>query len=220
MQHTTESGLSPKFSIIVPHYDGVISDEKFVEGMSSIADSVYKNFEVRVYHDGPLNRPLPDLDQFGFEYTFKETKKRYNDWGHSLRDLGIREAQGDYIVHFNPDNLLYKDGLQGIVETISYMRDFGETKIIISPIVLEGCIRHPHTSALYRTRDVNHRIILDGFPAIINNIDCMQLVATKQIWLSIGGWYDKSETSDGIIYQKLLEGRSRIYSSKLLGVHR
>ena len=89
----------PKFSIIVPHYDGVISDETFIEGMDSILCSKYKNFEVLVYHDGPTSRPIPQsfksvYDYHKIDYKVKETKTRYNDWGHSLRDLGIREAKG------------------------------------------------------------------------------------------------------------------------------
>ena len=117
----------PKFSIIVPHYDGVISDEKFLEGMRSILQSTYKNFEVLVYHDGPTSRPIPksfksEYDQHNIDYKIKETKTRYNDWGHTLRDLGIREAKGDYIVHFNPDNVLFPDALSGLAHALFLAR--------------------------------------------------------------------------------------------------
>ena len=104
--------MSPKFSIIMPHYDGAITDELFIEGMDSIESQTFKDFEVLIYHDGPLSRPLPDLSKYTFDYKFRETKTRYNDWGHSLRDLGIKEATGEYIVHFNPDNILYENDSQ------------------------------------------------------------------------------------------------------------
>lgn len=230
------SKQNPKFSFIVPHYDGVISDEQFIEGMASIATSTYKNFEVRVYHDGPTSRPIPDLDQFGFEYSFRETKKRYNDWGHSLRDLGIREAEGDYIVHFNPDNILFPEALQGIVDMLNFAtsykiheqcnsleRTFGLFdncyEIIVCPIILEGVIRFPN-GALTRTRVPYHKTILDGFPTIHHNVDCMQIVASKKAWLSIGGWYNKEETSDGLLAQELHNKYKCLYSQATIGVHR
>ena len=37
-----------KFSFIVPHYDGVITDEQITEGLASVAQSTYKNYEVLV----------------------------------------------------------------------------------------------------------------------------------------------------------------------------
>ena len=199
-----------KFSFIVPHYDEVITDEQFIEGMSSIAKSTYKNYEVRVYHDGPLSRPLPDLDQFGFEYSFRATKKRYNDWGHSLRDLGIREAEGEYIVHFNPDNLLYSDALSQIARL--------DSDIIICPVILEGTLRRGN--ALVRTWDKQDRVVLDGFPPIHQNIDAMQLIAKKSFWLKQGGWYDRSEQSDGKMYQAFCQKSVPLYCGYLIGVHR
>ena len=225
-----------KFSFIVPHYDGSISDDLFIEGMESIAASTYKDYEVRVYHDGPLSRPLPDLDQFGFEYSFRETKKRYNDWGHSLRDLGIREAEGEYIIHFNPDNLLYPDALQGMIDAISRYEKhdiinlanraektpnlFNNcVELIICPIVLLGVVRAP-SGALFRTWDPENLLIMDGFPVRRHNIDCMQVVASKKAWLSIGGWHDKSETSDGPLAEQLVRKAGAVYSQKVIGVHR
>ena len=218
-----------KFSIIVPHYDGVISDEAFCEGMESLSRQTYKNFEVLIYHDGPVSRPLPNLDGYGFDYKFKATKKRYNDWGHSLRDLGIREATGDFIVHFNPDNILSHIALQ---EMVSTRQMYKETLIhdelnlsdkcydvIINPCIMEGVLRVPNGS-LYRTKDPNHRLLLTGFPIVPFNIDCMQLVASKKIWLGIGGWYDKSETSDGPILSRIYNKYGAIFTQAIMGIHR
>ena len=50
--------MSPKFSIIVPHYDGVITDELFIEGMDSIESQTFRDFEVLIYHDGPMSLSL------------------------------------------------------------------------------------------------------------------------------------------------------------------
>src|SRR5687768_6095821 len=87
---------APRFSIIIPHYDGAISDELLVRGLASLASQTFDDFEVLLFHDGPLSRPLPDLTQFPLKIRLGITPQRFNDWGHSLRDFGIHHARGDY----------------------------------------------------------------------------------------------------------------------------
>ena len=202
--------MSPKFSIIIPHYDGVISDEVLLEGLTSIETSTYKDFEVLLYHDGPESRPTPDLSKFTFPIKYRATKKRYNNWGHSLRDLGIREAKGEYILHFNPDNLLFFNALEDITKVGS--------DIVICPIVLDGCVvQH---NMLYRTGNPAHKVVLPGQPPVKNNIDAMQLVAKRSIWLDYGGWKNKAETSDGNMYPEMADKYGYEYCTTLMGVHR
>jgi len=215
-----------RFSIIVPHYDGVISDKMFIEGMDSLENSTFKDFEVLIYHDGPVNRPIPELSGYTFNYKVKETKTRYNNWGHSLRDLGIREATGDYIIHFNPDNILYADALFNIDKSISRINELagGEVDIVLCPIHMEGMVRVNsdvnNGISLFRTNDKRDILVMDGYPPITSNIDCMQLVGKRSIWLDVGGWYNKEVVSDGLIYQKLCENHNFVYCGSIIGVHR
>jgi len=201
-----------RFSFVVPHYDKSISDEVFLEGMESISKSTYKDFEVLIYHDGPVSRPLPDIDHLDLNYKFKQTKKRYNDWGHTLRDAGIKEAKGEYIIHFNPDNLLDPN----VLEEMSKINH----DIIICPIIMEGVCRVGNE--LFRTRNTEDRVILDGFPVARHNIDAMQLVMRRSMWLLYKGWYDKSEQSDGNMYQRFVSDNpgATKWCGNIIGVHR
>lgn len=199
----------PRFSIVVPHYDQSISDQVLVEGMESLAASQYSNFEVLLYHDGPISRPLPHLPE-KLDIRFSATPARHNDWGHSLRDLGIAEAKGEYIIHFNPDNLLYPDALAQVARI--------DADIIICPVALEGTRRIGNR--LSRTRDKADRVILDGFPPVPNNIDAMQLIMRTRLWRHYGGWSDKSERSDGKLYRAFCERHEPHYCGYLLGLHR
>ena len=218
---------NPFFSIIVPHYDGAISDETFVEGMQSIASSNFDDYEVLIYHDGPTSRPIPDLNQFGFKYKYRETNKRYNDWGHSLRDLGIKEASGEYIIHFNPDNLLDLEAMGSIKKSIilsclAHKSLVGAPEyfnVCVSPILMEGVVRL-FNGALQRTHRTKDLLIMDGVPPIKLNIDCMQVVASKIAWLSIGGWHNKSETSDGDLIEQLVKKYGYCYCPQIIGTHR
>jgi hypothetical protein len=209
-----------KYSIIVPHYDQVISDEVLSRGLTSLINQEYSNFEILLYHDGPMNRTLriPKSDKIKVFVT----NKRMNDWGHSLRNLGIGQSSGDYILHFNPDNILYPNALKEITETIvdtKYRKH--NTNIIIFPIYLMGYTALGDRHIRLQGEEDNIKIPLVGNPAIMNYIDCMQLVMKKYIWHNYGGWYDKSFAGDGVMYERFVkENRGARYCSNILGEHR
>lgn len=63
---------------------------------------------LRVIHDGPN----PEFDEVmgslareaPGHVSFESTPSRFNDYGHSLRELGLRSARGDYVLLTNADN--------------------------------------------------------------------------------------------------------------------
>jgi hypothetical protein len=124
--------------------------------------------------------------------------------------LGIREAKGDYIVHFNPDNILYPDVLEGISNL--------DDDIIICPIILEGTIRT--NKGMLRTHNPEHKVLMDAYPPVHQNIDAMQLVMKTDLWRKFGGWYNKTEQSDGMMYQEFCKKAPVRYSHHIIGVHR
>src|SRR5687768_14120246 len=103
-----ESPASPPlFSIVVVHYQGTVPHDIFLRGIESLRSQTFRDHEILVYHDGPLLEP-----DVATPVPIRPTEKRFNDWGHSLRDIGIREARGEYILHFNADNILYPVALE------------------------------------------------------------------------------------------------------------
>lgn len=210
-----------KFSIIVPHYDGSISDELFERGIQSLLDQSYQDFEVLIYHDGPTQRPIPDLwNQFGDRAKLTVTKKRENNWGHDNRDRGIKDAKGEYIVHFNPDNILYSNALEEIKLKSEESYEIDTTnKLIIFPIRM--CGMQSNGKFVWREQDKasEKSMIFTGFPSIKYNIDAMQLVMHNQLWYKYGGWYDKTKESDGNMYPRFVQENGARYCSKILGEH-
>lgn len=210
-----------KFSIIVPHYDGSISDELFERGIQSLLDQTYQDFEVLIYHDGPTQRPIPDLwKQFGDRSKLTVTKKRENNWGHGNRDRGIKASVGEYILHFNPDNILYSNALEEIKQKSEDTCSFNTTdKIIVFPVIMRGM--QTNGSYLWREKDKSDKlsIIFTGYPTTKNNIDALQLVMHNQLWYKYGGWYDKTEQSDGNMYPRFVYENGARYCSNILGEH-
>ncbi|MGH7178638.1 MAG: glycosyltransferase [Tepidisphaeraceae bacterium] len=197
----------PLFSIIVVHYQGTIPHDTFLRGIGSLQNQTFKDFEILCYHDGPL---LNGSVQFPVPVTC--TAVRFNDWGHSLRDQGIREATGDYIVHFNADNVLYPQALETIAAEIARPpRIFYETSklpadtndIIIFPITMRGYQEFRNMRVCIR--DADFYILLTGIPPIRSHIDCLQLVMKRELWVKEGGWRVKIFDGDSIMYEAFCE---------------
>ena len=216
----------PKFSIIVPHYDGVVSDAMLLRCFASLAAQTCTDFDVLLYHDGPLSRPLPPLPDCGQGIRVIVTEARANDFGHSLRHRGIQEASGDYLLHLNADNLLYVQALATLAAAAdapvepapaAEMRD--NPQVLVFAILMRGR-RFNGRVGFWRDRHATQTgLIVTGVPPQSGFIDCMQLVASRELWTRIGGWYDRSEESDGLIYEQMIADHGARYVPAVLGEH-
>lgn len=220
-----------KFSIIIPYHHSVLSAKEVKKLLKSLSYQTFKDFEVILIHDGPN----PDASELNFyenplsNFVYKETEERFDDWGHSLRDLGISYAKGEYLMFLNCDNVFYNNGLSLVNECLENPEPYGYTygsykwdskDIVIFPIKLIG--QTTDGFHLFRNEDdPKTEIILTGYPPEKNHIDCMQLVMSRAKWLYYGGWYDKSFAADGEMYPRFVrENLGARYVSKVLGEHR
>ena len=210
----------PLFSIIVVHYQGTISREIYLRGINSILSQTFKDYEVLVYHDGPLLDPAAPTP-----VPIRCTATRHNDWGHSLRDRGIREATGDYILHFNADNILYPNALELIAAEIrrpSRLLDANRNPLDSDDIIIFPIIMNDHDrvmQGIFRMPGSGARLIMTGNPPVFGFIDCLQLVMKRSLWLAEGGWHDKREQSDGVMYQCFAEKYGYRGVGAILGEH-
>jgi glycosyltransferase involved in cell wall biosynthesis len=67
-----------------------------------------QNFKLLILHDGPDSTMdsvvRPYLEAHPDELAYQCTERRYNDYGHSLRDMGIRMCDTEYLLLTNDDN--------------------------------------------------------------------------------------------------------------------
>lgn len=199
----------PKFTIIATDAENHVPRNKMKQGVRSILDQTFTDYELLIIHDGPRSKEfeldLPDnarlieTDQFYGIYGLEEFYAGYG-WGHHSRDLGIKEAEGDYILHFNIDNILYPHALQTISEVID------KTK---SEVVIYACT-HEKFGVKY----------FSGVPPVMGKIDLLQCVASKKAWKSVGGWHRYDHSADGFLFEEIISKHGYTHIPEVLGENR
>lgn len=214
---------APRFSIIVPYDDGAAGDALLLRALASLAQQTFGNFEVLLFHDGPQSRPWPDLARLPLKIRLGSTAQRVHDCGHSLRELGIRHAHGDYLVHMNPDGVLYPHALETLDRAAREPATHADPlrrenpDVLVFAVLLRGVSYNGRAGG--PDRGSNRPLIASGIPPDPHHLHVPQLVARRSIWLEIGGWYDRSEPADGIIYSAIVATRGARFVPEILGEH-
>jgi hypothetical protein len=191
----------PKFSIIAVDYEFHVPRPGMRAGLDSLAAQHFDDFEIVYVHDGPKGAPLEheyDLSKFKHPVKILNTPEHMGHWGHYSRDFGMRNASGEYFLHFNIDNVLYPEALQVISDTLD---------------------NHPGNMVIFAVRHFKAAAgqIFSGLPPTHCHIDAMQLIASKSVWENAGYWYTYEGTSDGIIYEKICAENPYVHIPQCLG---
>ena len=190
----------PRFSIIVTDYEHHVPRDMAKRGLESLANQTFKDYELIIIHDGPKDIPYEeefDLSVFS-DVRIMNTSVRMNNLGNSSRELGVRKARGDFILHFNIDNLLYDDCL----ETISNKIDKTKSEVIVFGI------KHFKWDG--------GKNIFSGIPPIACNIDNLQLVASREVWQLVGANYNRGYISDSVIYERMCKVYPWVHINRVL----
>ena len=80
------------------------------------------NWHLTVIHDGPNLEFEQIMESFVGAKTnidFFNTNSRYNDYGHSLRQIGLNDIKGDYVMLTNADNYFIPKAIEYLNEILS-----------------------------------------------------------------------------------------------------
>jgi glycosyltransferase involved in cell wall biosynthesis len=201
----------PKFSIIATDYEPYVPRDRMLEGLKSLANQTFKDFELIIVHDGPKPTSSDEYSSAIDNYRYLETDKHYGiygteefyagyGWGHHSRDLGIKQATGEYIINFNIDNILYPQALEKINDQVEKSR---------SPILVFA-VTHEKFKIKY----------FSGVPPVMGKIDMLQCVISKNAWDSIGGWYRYDHSADGFLMEELVRRYGYVHLDEVLGDNR
>lgn len=205
----------PKFSILCTDYEKHVPRDKMKQGLQTIAMQSLQDYEVIICHDGPKEKTYEeegvDFKHLGFNPIITNTDKRNNDWGHTSRDKMLKMAKGDWILHFNIDNILYPTCLEMVSNKIDESSDR-----------LQASGKDPEKfSVIFYIRhwkiDPTGQLIFKGIPPKLMKIDLLQMISSRKIWEDIDYWYNKAERSDGVIYEKIGKDYPWVVVPEILG---
>ena len=98
-----------KVSIIVPVYNV----EKYIEDMlMSVQYQTMTDFEVIVVNDGSTDGSQRIIDSFCREDERFHSFVKANGGVASARNMGIEKASGEYVVFYDPDDIVPHDSLE------------------------------------------------------------------------------------------------------------
>ena len=202
----------PKFTIVATDAENHVPRDKMKEGIDSLVNQEFKDFELLIIHDGPREGSYDnELENVPENTRFLQTEQHYGiygldkfwagyGWGHHSRDLGIQEAAGNYILHFNIDNILYPHALQFISDVIDQSG---------SEVVIFAC-EHQKFDIKY----------FSGIPPVMGKIDLIQCVVSKNAWEEIGGWHRYDHSADGFLFEEIIGNKGFVHIPEVLGVNR
>lgn len=195
----------PFFTVIASHYQGSTSPAELDRFVRSVDGA---SIELLLLHDGPLLEPSP--------HPLITTAKRRNVSGHDLRRLGLSQARGEWILHTNTDNVY----APGVFAPLRAALEQCPTDILITTVRMRGMRRgNVERQVHYDTeRDPGVFLELTGIPPFFANIDLMQLIARRSLWLR-HGWTTLTTEADAIIYESMTRSNPFTASSLVIGDH-
>ena len=151
------------------------------------------NWKLLVIHDGPDEKMRGIVEEYGKSYPnieYLETEERYNDFGHSLRDIGIRRADTEFVLLTNDDNYYMPKFLECMFEPINnWGADF----------VLCDMVHNQRNPGRYIQPEYN---FFDTYPKKLY-IDIGTFIVRTSMAKEVG-FRDKSYAGDGTFVEDLI----------------
>jgi len=127
--HFQSKYINEKISVIIPTYNR----EKLIRNsIKSVLNQTYQNLEIIVVDDGSIDKTKNVVDNFK-DKRIKYIKLKNNTGGSIARNVGIKNAKGNYISFQDSDDIMYPEKLKIQFENIINKKtelDFCKIKVI------------------------------------------------------------------------------------------
>jgi hypothetical protein len=88
----------------------------------SLECQTFRDFKIRIIHDGHHEETKASVESFAsktsIQISYDESKIRFNDYGHSLRQWGLQESESEFLLLTNDDNYYTPNFLEEMLETL------------------------------------------------------------------------------------------------------
>ena len=161
--------------------------------VNSLLCQTSDNWKLLVIHDGydeTMEGALRPYCQQHPRIEFVFAEKRYNDYGHSLREIGLARAQTEFVMFTNDDNYYAPKFLEYMFEAIKHHN---------LDLVLCNMIHSHRNPGRYR-RDDYH--LFDSYPRM-RYIDIGNFIVRRSIAQEVK-FSDKSFSADGVFIERIM----------------
>ena len=175
---------NPKVSVVIPTYN---SARFIVETLESVFAQTYRDYEVIVVDDGSTDNTKEVLKPYmsRIRYIYKE-----NGGPASARNVGIKNARGEYIAFLDSDDLWLPEKLE---KQIRYFEEHPEIGMVFA-----DCIRFGEEVSNTSRNDTKQLISNDMFVNIWwYNIVPTSTVMVKRVCFDKVGLFNESREIEG-----------------------
>lgn len=161
--------------------------------LNSFLCQTFENWKLIVIHDGPdetMERIVGEYQRRDARIRYQQTDRRYNDYGYSLRQIGLDQADADFIMFTNDDNYYAPKFLQYMFEAIR--RD--DLDLVLCNMI------HSHKRPGKYKQDDYH--LFESYPKR-KYIDIGNFIVRTRLAQSVG-FQDKGYTADGDFIDRLV----------------
>jgi glycosyltransferase involved in cell wall biosynthesis len=103
-------------SVVVP----TIGRTSLKRTLQSIVPQLDLGDEVVIVGDGPCKHRKGMIESFGVKVRYMELPRKANDWGGTPRNMGMRNALGNYIAFMDDDDVFLPGAFKAMHETINH----------------------------------------------------------------------------------------------------
>lgn len=208
------------YSLVLVHDERRYPASALAASLDAIAALRGPACEVLLLHDGPPAQPLPTT--FAQPTRVQASAQRLDDAGHALRDYAPRIAQGAYLIHLAPGDVLAPHALLALedarglpIERHPGLNQAENPDVLVFPILRRGVYGNGNQLIIDPTRE--RAMIFTGFPTLALLIDPMQFAVARPLWPALGPWRGCAPGAAGALYERLVAQHGARYLEKILG---
>ncbi len=191
----------PIIDVIAVAFDRLNEIKVFVQ---SWINQTEKNWKLTIIHDGHNSDFMSLMESYHKidpnRITFYCTEKRFNDYGHSLREIGLKNLEGDFVLITNADNYFIPKAVEFLNRAIVETK--GEVDVVMFDMI------HSHN------RPGNRDLPPYSFFQVKykrNSIDISSAIVKNNLAAKVG-FRDKSLAGDATYFEDIFKSK---YPEKL-----